>query len=70
MTNKTYDTIKNLALLVTPIVVFASSLVSIWDIPYGAEITSTLAAVDALAGAIVVVASKMYKEENESEQSN
>lgn len=70
MTNKTYDTIKNLALLVTPIVVFASSLVSIWDIPYGAEITSTLAAVDALAGAVVVVASKMYKEENESEQSN
>lgn len=70
MDNKTYDTIKSIALLVTPIIVFASSLVSIWDIPYGAEITSTLAAVDALAGAIVVVASKIYKEEHENEKSN
>lgn len=66
MTNKTYDTIKNVALLITPIIVFGCSLVSIWNIPYGAEITATLAAVDTLAGAVVVVANKIYKGDKET----
>ena len=60
MSNKTYDIIKNTALIVTPILAFIASLVSIWDIPYGAQITATLTAIDTLAGAIVVVAKSIY----------
>lgn len=60
MSNKTYDIIKNTALVVTPILAFIASLVSIWDIPYGAQITATLTAIDTLAGAIVVVAKSVY----------
>lgn len=60
MNNKTYDTLKNIALLAAPIIVFISALVSIWNIPYGAQITATLAAIDTALGAIVVVAKKIY----------
>ena len=60
MNNKTYDIIKNTALLAAPIIVFLSALVTIWNIPHGAEITATLAAVDALLGGVVVAAKKIY----------
>ena len=62
MSNRTYDTIKNIALILTPVLAFLASLITIWQIPYGAEITATLTALDVLAGAIVVVAKKIYEE--------
>ena len=61
MSNKTYDTIKNIALIITPVLAFLASMISIWNVPYGAELTATLTAVDALAGAIVIVAKKIYE---------
>jgi hypothetical protein len=61
MSNKTYDIIKNMALIVTPIITFLGALVSIWNIPFSAEITATLSAIDILAGAIVLVAKKIYE---------
>lgn len=61
MTNKQYDLIKNIALIITPVLAFLASLISIWNIPYGAEITATLTAIDALCGAIVIVAKKIYE---------
>lgn len=60
MNDKTYDIIKNVGLLVVPVLAFASALVSIWNIPYSAEITATLTAIDTLCGAIVIVAKKIY----------
>ena len=54
MSNKTYDTLKAIALVATPVLAFMASVVSIWNIPYGAEITATLTAIDVLLGAIVV----------------
>lgn len=60
MNNKTYDIIKNTALVITPILAFIASLVSIWDIPYGAQITATLTAIDTLAGAVTVIAKNIY----------
>lgn len=66
MNNKTYDTLKNIALLAAPIIVFISALVSIWNIPYGAQITATLAAIDTALGAIVVVAKKIYDGKGEN----
>lgn len=65
MSDKTYDTIKSIALIVAPVITFVGALVSIWNVPYTAEITATLAAVDTLAGAIVLVAKKIYDDKKE-----
>ena len=62
MNNRTYDTIKNLALICTPILTFLTALVSIWNVPFSAELTATFSALDILAGAIVIVAKKIYED--------
>lgn len=62
MSDKTYDTIKNVALIVAPVITFIGALVSIWNVPYTAEITASLAAIDTLAGAVVLVAKKIYED--------
>lgn len=61
MNDKTYDIIKNTALIITPVLAFIASVVSIWNMPHGAEITATLTAIDTLLGAIVIVAKKIYE---------
>lgn len=60
MSNKIYDTLKTIALVATPVLAFMASVVSIWNVPYGAEITATLTAIDALMGAIVVALKNKY----------
>lgn len=60
MSSKTYDTLKFIALLITPIITFLSTLINIWNVPYGDQIVASLAALDVLVGAIVVVAKSMY----------
>jgi hypothetical protein len=65
MTNKTYDRIKFAALVIAPILAFFASLVTIWGIPFAAEITATLTAIDTLVGGIVVVAKKIYDDKQE-----
>lgn len=68
MSDKTYDTIKNLALIVAPVITFLGALISIWNVPYSAEITATLAAIDTLAGAVVLVAKKIYDDNQKGEK--
>ena len=65
LSNKTYDTIKTIALFAAPILVFLSSLCSIWNIPYCKEVCASLAAVDTLLGALVIVAKKVYEKKQE-----
>ena len=60
MTNKQYDTLKTISLLIAPIVVFLTALVDIWGIPSGSQLVATLAAVDVLLGAIVTIARQQY----------
>ena len=60
MSNKTYDTLKVVALILTPILAFAASIVNIWGIPYGEQLTATLTAIDTLIGAIVVASNNAY----------
>lgn len=66
MSNKAYDIIKTIALVATPTITFIAAVVSIWNIPHGAEITATLAALDTFLGALVVVLKVNYdrKENN------
>lgn len=60
MSNKTYDNLKLIALILAPVLAFLASLVNIWGLPYGEQIVATLTALDTLIGAVVVAASKAY----------
>lgn len=68
MNDKMYDTIKAVALICTPVLTFLTAIVSIWNVPFSAELTATFSALDILAGAIVVVAKKIYDEKKGSEK--
>ncbi len=73
MSNKTYDTMKLISLLIAPACTFIAAIVNIWNIPYGTQIVATIAAADALMGAIVVIAKKIYDKDNsgvKEEESN
>lgn len=61
MNNKTYDTIKMIALFAVPVLAFLASLCTIWSVPYCEQITATLTAIDTLLGGIVIVAKKLYE---------
>lgn len=68
MSNKAYDTLKLIALILAPALAFAASLVNIWGIEHGEQIVATLTALDTLIGAIVVAASKMYHGDKQLEE--
>jgi len=61
MTNQQYDTLKTVALILTPVLAFLASLVNIWGFPHGEQIVATLTAIDTLVGAVVVVTNKAHK---------
>nr|DAZ14977.1 MAG TPA: holin [Caudoviricetes sp.] len=61
MSDKTYDILKFIALIVLPaIATFYAAISSIWGLPYGEQIVGTISAVDALLGAILGVSTKQY----------
>ena len=64
MSNKTYDTLKIIALLVLPIGTFVSTFLSIWGIPHGDQVMATFSALDVLCGAVVSVAKMLYDRRN------
>lgn len=71
MPNKAYDTMKFISLIIAPVATFMAALTQIWGIPYGAEITATIAAADVLMGAIVTIAKSIYdKEQHQEEKSD
>ena len=60
MSNKTYDVIKMISLIGAPAITLIAAIISIWNIPYGAQITATLAAIDTFMGALVVILNANY----------
>ena len=60
ISDKTYDIIKMVALIGAPVIVFLSALCNIWAVPYAAELTATLAAIDTLIGAVVTALKASY----------
>lgn len=61
MDNKIYDILKYVAMIVMPAVIaLVGSIFNIWHLPYGVEITETLAAINACLGAILGVSSAQY----------
>ena len=66
LTNKTYDILKWIALVVLPAAAtFYTALAPIWGLPYESEIPMTITAVDALLGALLGVSSQKYKAQSD-----
>lgn len=61
MSNKTYDTLKKIAMYVLPaIATFVITVFKIWNIPYGEEIGATITAIDTALGVILGISSANY----------
>lgn len=67
MTDKMYDTIKTIALLLVPVLTLATTLVNIWGVPHADLWAATFAALDVFVGAVVTVAKKLYDERHKDE---
>lgn len=67
MSNKAYDIIKTIALLLVPILTLATTLVNIWGIAHADLWAATFAALDVFVGAVVTVAKKLYDERHKEE---
>lgn len=61
MSNKLYDVLKYIALIVLPALgTLYFALASIWGLPYGEEIVGTITAIDAFLGALLKISSDNY----------
>lgn len=61
MSNKMYDVLKWVALVVLPAVaIFYESLAGIWGLPFAEQIPATITAVDLLLGVLLGVSSATY----------
>lgn len=67
MTDKMYDTIKTIALLLVPVLTLATTLVNIWGIAHADLWAATFAALDVFVGAVVTVAKKLYDERHKDD---
>lgn len=65
MSNKVYDVLKFIALVLLPALgTLYFALSSIWGLPYGEEIVGTITAIDAFLGAILGISSAKYNKDN------
>lgn len=61
MSNKVYDILKYIALIVLPALgTLYFALAKIWQFPYGAEIVGTITAVDTFLGALLKLSTDQY----------
>ena len=61
MSNKCYDVLKYIALVVLPALgTLYFALAGIWDFPYGEQIVGTVTAVDTFLGVILKLSSDSY----------
>ena len=69
ISNKTYDIIKIVSLVIAPLTVFISALATIWgwgDV--GTKVVATLSAIDVLIGAIVVILKALYDKQQKGDK--
>lgn len=67
MSNKVYDIIKNLALILAPIVTLVMALLQAFDVIDNETGVAIASAIDTFLGAIVVVAKQIYDGKNQNE---
>lgn len=64
MTNKTYDILKYVALLIMPaLATFVNGVGIVWGVPYTNEVTATITALGVFLGASLGISSKNYEPE-------
>ena len=69
MSNKLYDTLKWVALVVLPAVAtLYTALAAIWSLPYAEQIPGTITAIDAFLGVLLGVSSVNYNKKNAAEE--
>lgn len=62
LSNKAYDVLKWVALIVFPaVVVLCTALSGIWGWPHGEKIVGTLAALEIFLGSILQISNAQYK---------
>lgn len=61
MSNKVYDVLKVVALIVTALLGFVVTVAANLGLPHAGEIAIVVTALDTLIGALVQIASKIYK---------
>lgn len=67
MSNKTYDILKNIALIVLPaIATLYLTVAQIWGLPFGEQIAATITALDVFLGAVLKISSMNYAKEQEA----
>ena len=64
MSNKVYDTLKWIALILLPAVgTLYFALANIWALPFPQEVVGTITAIDAFLGAVLGISSAQYNSE-------
>lgn len=62
MSNKVYDVLKFIAMVVLPALgTLYFALSAIWGLPYGEQIVGTITAIDTFLGALLGISSASYK---------
>lgn len=62
MSNKVYDVLKFIAMVVLPALgTLYFALSTIWGLPYGEQILGTITAIDTFLGALLGISSATYK---------
>ena len=68
LSNKVYDTMKWLAIIVLPaLATLYTALSAVWAWPYSEEVVTTITAVDTFLGAVLCISSATY---NKGAQNN
>ena len=64
LSNKVYDTMKWLAIIVLPaLATLYTALSAVWGWPYSDEIVTTITAVDTFLGAVLCISTATYNKE-------
>ena len=67
MSNKLYDMLKFVALVILPAVAtLYTALANIWGLPYAEEIPLTITAIDTFLGSVLMISSKNYNNKEEA----
>ena len=62
MSNKLYDILKWVAMIVLPAIgTLYLTLSGIWGLPYGEQIAGSITAIDTFLGAVLMISSNSYK---------
>ena len=69
MSNKVYDILKWIALVVLPALgTLYFALAGIWHFPYGEQVVGTITAIDTFLGAILGISNMQYKKNIKEEK--